>query len=110
MDLELDLIDGDLFGEMDLHGLDLIGLLDREEFDLDLIGLLDLDELLDMTEFDLDLIGVLDLTELDLDLTGLLDAEDLGLLGDLVVCRGRVEDSLSFDSSSPLLSLSSSCF
>ena len=68
-----------------------------------------------MREFDLDLIGLLDLTELDLDLdlglldlTELLDAEDLGLLGDLVFWR--VEESLSFDLSSHLRSLSSSCF
>ena len=72
------------------------------EFDLDRVGLLDL------TELDLDLVGLLDLTELDLDLTELLDAEDLGLLGDLVFCW--VEDSLSFDLSSHLRSLSSSCF
>ena len=75
------------------------------EFDLDLIGLLDL------TELDLDLdLGLLDLAELDLDLdlTELFDAEDFGLLGDLVFWR--VEESLSFDLSSQLRSLSSSCF
>ena len=75
------------------------------EFDLDLIGLLDL------TELDLDLdLGLLDLAELDLDLdlTELFDAEDFGLLGDLVFWR--VEESLSFDLSSHLRSLSSSCF
>lgn len=85
------------------------------EFDLDLIGLLDLTELdldldlglLDLAELDLDL-GLLDLTVLDLDLTELFDAEDFGLLGDLVFWR--VEESLSFDLSSHLRSLSSSCF
>ena len=92
----------DLIGLLDITDLDLDGLLDRREFDLDLAGLLDL------TELDLDLVGLLDLTELDFDLTELLDAEDFGLLGDLVFCRA--EDSLSFDRSSHFLSLSWSSF
>ena len=92
----------DLIGLLDLTDLDLDGLRDMREFDLDLVGLRDLREL------DLDLVGLLDFTELDLDLTELLDAEDFGLLGDLVFCR--VEGSLACDLSSHFLSLSSSCF
>ena len=89
LDLDLELIEGDLIDD-----LDLVGLLDLPELDLDLlgllvlVGLLDFVGLLDLVGL-LDIVGLFDLAELDRDLVGLFDAQNEHLRESLVLELAR---------------------